>query len=1232
MDLNKIDILSEIKEFLEGYNSEIKYLVNVETDPNVNYAECIIHEPGCEPVTKQIRYEPFIYMKDLKLNNLELYEHRPELLPEKMKQYGITMTKLETGNQKRLVEGYCWKITSHKSYKSILNFLDDGRVGPYTKLRDEDGDIVYDDEGKSHSIYRNMFYSVKTNEQFFISNKCRLYKGFEEYKDVHKVTFDIETMGLRYQMKRIFAVGIRDNRGFEVILRAKVLNNDAAEIELIKSVFEVIIKLKPAILSGYNSEMFDIDFILGRAKILKMNLNSFQTTLNKDKVISRKTGVSVKYGNTPDKYTATNMWGVSVIDILHAVKKTAAVNTEIKENKLKYIAKFEKIAKPNRTYIDGSDGKIFRYYEENKIFVVNDKNEYIQVPEKHQIVARKLYILQANKAKMSEGQYKGFKNVYLSEDTDFVDWFRKEALKNNMITFISGKKLVDQYLLDDLWETEKVDELYNQSAFMLAKIVPTTYHRICTMGTAGVWNLLLTAWSYERNLAIPDSDVYDKFSGGLARCYKTGFSRRWVKIDYASLYPMLQLTDDIFPIFDITGVIKKLLLYLTTTRNIYKKIANSDNLNEEEIYILKAIDSDIYTKYTGNTLTDKDRAMCKTKQLPIKILNNSLFGALGANIAFNWSDNVCAARITCTGRLELRHAISWFTQYGCVALLAVTDGINFQIPDFSNIKISQVKGVPDTILDEPISIEEAWQYNGKTGIGALIDKFNAEEMKAPFMSVDNDGEFLSCLNLSRINYATLSLVKDKKTGEMKEKVKLTGNTIKSKIMPEYIEEFIDEGLKLILQGKGVEFIDYYYSYAENIYYKSIPLKKIASKSKIKVSLAQYKKRGLDKNGKEKGKQAHMELLIEKRDAIVNELFEKHKADLSFKKDEEKLSLADKYKLISDYMPPEPELDSIVYHVNTGYRKSDGSSNKIIDRITGLERYASNIITTEELDNNPTMTGDYNVVKYLDSFNKRVKSILVGFDPEIAKLIPCKIVKKKIVDALGVKQTVEELKKASFTSDQLVLKHFDKDDYDQSMFLENDEIDFWNKNGFDPRLTWNGFNVTEEKPIYYEHYEDTLKYLNDKMASVNRPLIKSINDKYAAGDLVLIKTGFEFSLGQYNGTYLKIIKEIKDFPKSETFIRLEKEQLAEKEKIRALSAIPFKPSDKETFAERKANEIGVKRNRYFKAFLTHMGIGHNISIAEFITIPNAVDGLDDYIDEQELLVDNEAAEYVVDEID
>ena len=44
----------------------------------------------------------------------------------------------------------------------------------------------------------------------------------------------------------------------------------------------------------------------------------------------------------------------------------------------------------------------------------------------------------------------------------------------------------------------------------------------------------------------------------------------------------------------------------------------------------------------------------------------------------------------------------------------------------------------------------------------------------------------------------------------KEKIKLTGNTIKSKKLQQYVVEFLDEGLKYLLDGDGVEFLNLYY--------------------------------------------------------------------------------------------------------------------------------------------------------------------------------------------------------------------------------------------------------------------------------------------------------------------------------------------------------------------------------------------------------------------------------------
>jgi len=1211
--MDKHAVLTEIKGFLEGYNNDIKYLVNVETDPRTNIAECIIHEPNQKPRIDNIRYEPFMYMKDLSKKNIKLYGGSSEqYIESKRIKYGIKITKLKTGNQKRLVDGYCFKLTSSRSYNDILSYLKDGGIDPYAKLLDENEQPVKDKKGEAIYLYRDYFYSPRTTEQFLISTQSRLYKGFEEYKNVHKLTFDIETTGLRYQSSRVFAIGVRNNKGFETILEVDKTDDDESEAHLIQDFFNLISEIRPAVISGYFSETFDFDFILGRAKILKMDLQTLPTSLKKNYHLKRRGNVSVKYGNTADKYTATEMWGYSVIDILHATKRTAAVNSDLKETGLKYVAKFEKFAKPNRTYIDGEDNTIGRYYHENKMFLIDEKNNYIQIPNAYQDAAKKLYKLQANKDNITEEQYKVIKVKFLSESKEFVDWFRVNALPKNLTIFISGKKLVKQYLLDDLWETEQVDELYNQSSFMLAKIVPTTYQRICTMGTAAIWNLLLTAWSYENDLAIPESDKYEKFSGGLARCFKTGYTERIVKIDYASLYPMLQLTWGIFPMFDITGVMKKILLYLTTTRNIYKKLANETKLDDEEVQLLKQIDPEIHIKYVNGNLTNADILMSKIKQLPIKILNNSLFGALGSNISFNWSDNVCAARITCSGRLELRHATTWFSKFGCIALLAVTDGINFHVPDKTKIRVIDKQVVE---YEEEGLIEDMWKYGDKIGVAALIEKFNDEEMLPPYMAVDNDGESLSCLNLSRINYATLALAKDKKTGKMKEKVKLTGNTIKSKVMPEYIEEFIDKGLDLILHGKGKEFVEYYYAYAENIRYMQIPLKKIASKSKIKTSLSAYKKRGKDKNGREKGMQAHMELLIEQREAIGEKLFEEHKHELNLEKIKKNLSIDDKIKLVANYMPQEPKLDGVVYYVNSGYKKSHGDSSKIVDKQTGVERFCATLISAKDLQENPSITGVYNYEKYLDAFNKRVETILVGFQPEVQKKILVKIDKEG------------SLIKGEFNPllDELNLKNFNSDDLNESMYLEELEVDFWNKTGYNPNKVWNGFKMRDGYKVHYEIYENALKYLNDKMIATNKPMIKSINDEYSDGDLVLVKDSSNYHVGKYNGVYIQIIRSNVDIPKSSVELELDRIIEENQKKISELEVNELSvKTDRDIFLEAQ-QEL---RRKYFIQFKQKFGIPLVATMEQvFAEIENSSIAFNDFVEELECSVEDAAVEYL-----
>ena len=143
---------------------------------------------------------------------------------------------------------------------------------------------------------------------------------------------------------------------------------------------------------------------------------------------------------------------------------------------LKYITEFIGANRDTRVYIEGD--KIASTYSENKDFFFNPRT----------------------------GKYK-------SVDTPGLeDLVHRHP---NIYEVLSGQDIVKKYLEDDIDETLRVDEQFNQASFLLASMVPTSYERVSTMGTATLWKMLMLAWSYHRGLAIPQKNSnYQIFKTG----------------------------------------------------------------------------------------------------------------------------------------------------------------------------------------------------------------------------------------------------------------------------------------------------------------------------------------------------------------------------------------------------------------------------------------------------------------------------------------------------------------------------------------------------------------------------------------------------------------------------------------------------------------------------------------------------------------------------------------------
>lgn len=915
----------EIEDFLHGNDPE-EFIVAIEYD----YKEDVIYKIKEIPNKgKQIlkdKFTPFCWVGDISSYNF--YGGDKNTQKKAMMNHGITIKKLQTHGNERLENGLTFMVKSTKGYRNLTQFFVDGGLN----IKDKDFKDKLD--GK--------FLMLNPVEQYLIQKEKRLFKGFDDYDDVARLVFDIETTSLDPKHGRVFMIGIKTNKGYHKVLEAI---DGSSEKDIIREFFEILDEIKPSIIGGYYSFNFDWDYIINRAIILGLDLKEIVKTLNPNVGLKRRDSI-LKLGGEVEEYIQTKLWGYNVIDIIHAVRRAQTIDSEIKESGLKYITKYIKAEDPDRVYIDHD--KIGKYYESKDKFWLNPKN----------------------------GNYRKY-----DEYPDLNERYPNRYL------LITGDELVERYLDDDLVETLKVDREFSQASFLLAAMIPTTYEKVYTMGTAGIWRLLMLAWSYKNDLAIPQKAKKRSFVGGLSRLLKVGFSKTVLKLDFASLYPSIQLTHDIFPTCDVTGVMKSMLYYFRDTRIKYKELA-------AQLYDVNKKMSESYNN----------------KQQPIKRFINSLFGSLSAPNIFEWADVDIGEMITCIGRQYLRQMIRFFMGKGYTPLVCDTDGVNFSCPD----NLDDIKYIGQGLNWK---VKKDKEY---VGIDAHVSEYNDLFMKKE-MALDTDGTWDSTINLSRKNYAVMT-----HSG----KVKLTGNTIKSKKMPKYIEEFLDVSIKMLLQGEGYEFVNFYYQYVEKIINKEIPLIKIASKAKIKQTIPDYisRSKNVTKAGHPMSKMAHMELII--RDNIlanlgdvvyyVNNGTKKLQGDVESKKvaihDKETMK---KIKLENNGVIPE-----------SAYRRE-----------TVINCY---LLPADTLEKNPDMTGDYNVARALDTFNKRIQPLLVVFDDQVRE----NLLISNLDDKYLFTRTQCELINGK------PLKDEQQDDLEKDLLLmSDDEIKFWNKIKKDPTFMY-----------------------------------------------------------------------------------------------------------------------------------------------------------------------------------
>ena len=602
-----------------------------------------------------------------------------------MRKYGIGIRSLDTKNNKgEVVEsiaktGYIFMFYAKRpmSYQKFLKFFKEANNPIYSKSKDdEDDELTSKEDSRQYLI-------VTPQEQYMISTGRRFFKGYDDYDDIIRMIFDLETEGLDPRYCRINQFGIRFNRpvmyrgnkvNFERILT--VTGNtkeekDASELHNIKVFLSMIQYFQPDVITAHNGENFDWNFIIERCKQLGTTIEDICINENMfdGEVIRKNTKETVlKLGGEVETFYQTIVPSIIITDSLHAVRRAQAIDSNMLRADLKYVTKYSKMEKTNRVYVPGD--KISDTW--------NDKE-----------------------------------NEYALNNSD-GDWYKitnDKPIKENY-EIVTGKYIVERYLLDDLWECDKVEHRYNTSNFMICKMLPVPYQKCCTMGTAGQWKALLMAWSYENGLAIPQFGEGGTFTGGLSRLLKVGFVDNVAKFDYNSLYPSIILTWDISDEKDIMDSTLKFLEYVLTEREKYKGLTKKAGKEKERI--LERLQSGDYKdKEEGKKLNEElkfwesEESKNDKKQLPLKIFGNSFFGSYGAENLFPWGSKICAERITCTGRMSLRLMISYFDKLGYKPI--VGDSFTPDTPLFIRYKNSgeiDIRPVEQLINSQEIKVDE----------------------------------------------------------------------------------------------------------------------------------------------------------------------------------------------------------------------------------------------------------------------------------------------------------------------------------------------------------------------------------------------------------------------------------------------------------------------------------------------------------------------------------------------
>jgi DNA polymerase I len=350
----------------------------------------------------------------------------------------------------------------------------------------------------------------------------------------------------------------------------------------------------------------------------------------------------------------------------------------------------------------------------------------------------------------------GFERADVARHFDLCDSDQISALTGKELqrAYLDDSKQFRQRALCGVREARALSELLSASYFIQAQIFPYNYQDVIVRGNATRINALFLREYFRQRHSIPELSMPRAFEGGYTDIFFTGVAHNVWHCDVASLYPSIMLKFDCFPVTDQLQIFRHLLTDLRKFRLEAKSEmrAEKDPAKQHHLQALH------------NTF---------------KILLNSFYGYLGFAQG-HFADFDAAARVTQIGRDLLRQMIDWLGAHGAKVIEVDTDGIYF---------------VPPSSVEAGVS--PANRKSHAAGTAATTEDIDelqkglAKELPEG-IEIEFDEQFDAMFSYKSKNYALLA-----KDGD----VVIKGGALKSRGLEKFQRVFLEEMIKLIMEGK-----------------------------------------------------------------------------------------------------------------------------------------------------------------------------------------------------------------------------------------------------------------------------------------------------------------------------------------------------------------------------------------------------------------------------------------------